>query len=156
MTQSPTDTFPTFESLGHQTAPRYTQLPTEERSSLLETFDAPPGLQDVTLEFNPITSLCPVTGGDDYYTATVSYKPNRKCLETKSVTNYRRAWRMEAVFCEQLAVDICLDIMTACAPFWCRVVMHQKERGNIALSATAEMEREEAEHTAPIEATSSL
>ena len=141
---SPAPALPPFRSLGRHVVPYYTQPEDAlERAAILETFPAPAGTTDITLTIDPLTSLYPVTGGDDYYIATVTYKPRELCLESKSITDYRRRWRMEAIFCEHLATLICQDILRATQAEWCRVELAQKARGNIQITAAVLLENQE-------------
>jgi 7-cyano-7-deazaguanine reductase len=132
-----------FRSLGQRTPPRYDQPgQQEERRGQLDIFAAPAGVVQVVLVLDPITALCPVTGGDDYYGATITYAPGPYCLESKSTTDYRRAFRMVKVFCESLAAMLCEDVLSRTQAKWCRVELSQKERGNIAITAIAELSQE--------------
>ena len=58
--------------------------------SILDTFDNPrPGREyEIRFTFPEFTSLCPVTGQPDFGTITVSYVPDRRCVEMKSLKLY--------------------------------------------------------------------
>lgn len=103
----------------------------------LETFPAPAGLQEIVFHTDEFTSLCPVTGQPDYSAVTIRYAPDACCIESKSLKLYLWCFREEGNFCETLASVIWQDVMLACQPKWCEVMIEQKPRGGIALSAVA-------------------
>jgi 7-cyano-7-deazaguanine reductase len=100
-------------------------------------FPKPEGVERVVLESDEVTSLCPVTGQPDWETVTIEYAPDKSCIESKSLKLYLWSFRQEGVFCEALAARIAGDIASAYAPFWVEVVVTQKPRGGIRISAKA-------------------
>ncbi len=103
----------------------------------LETF-ANPGVEQVELTSDELTSVCPVTGQPDLYRVTIACRPDALCLESKSLKLYLRTFRNEGVFCEELAVRIRDDIAAALevAPERVTVTLEQKARGGITITAT--------------------
>lgn len=108
----------------------------------LETFPRPPTVVTVTLTTDEFTSLCPITGQPDFQTVSITYRPDKLCLESKSLKLYLWAFREEGHFCEALAARIAADVMAAVQPFSVQVVITQKPRGGIAIVAQAEAQRE--------------
>ena len=106
----------------------------------LETFAAPELVQEVTMESEEVTALCPVTGQPDWYTIAITYQPRALCVESKSLKLYLWSFREEGHFCEQLAHRICEDFAAACLPSWCEVVATMRPRGGVVISATARRE----------------
>lgn len=102
-----------------------------------EAFDAP-DVQEVTLEAHEFTSICPRTGQPDFGTVAISYRPGRRCLESKAVKYYLWSFRDEGAFCEALAARIADDVVYAIKPRWVKVAVHQNVRGGISLVAAAE------------------
>src|ERR1700720_96783 len=80
----------------------------------LESFENP-GVADVELTSDELTAVCPITGQPDLYRVTIGYKPDARCLESKSVKLYLASFRNEGVFCEALAVKIRDDVAAALA-----------------------------------------
>lgn len=101
-----------------------------------ERFPAPP-VDVVELEAYEFTSVCPLTGQPDFGRVLIRYRPDRFCLESKSLKFYLWAYRDHGAFCETLAAQIADDIVYAIDPFWVRVTVHHNPRGGIALKATA-------------------
>jgi len=118
-----------FVALGH---------PGNDHYAGLETF-ANPGVADVEMRSDELTAVCPVTGQPDLYRATISYRPDRLCLESKSLKLYLNAFRNDGVFCEALAVRIRDDVAAALGlqPGRVAVELEQKARGGITITARA-------------------
>ncbi len=116
-----------FVALGH---------PGNERYAGLETFENP-GVADVELTSDELTAVCPITGQPDLYRVTIGYRPDRLCLESKSLKLYLNAFRNDGVFCEALAVQIRDDVVSALevAADRVRIALEQKARGGITITA---------------------
>jgi 7-cyano-7-deazaguanine reductase len=110
-------------------------------SKQLETFTKPDGVTVVTFTSNELTSLCPVTKQPDFSTVEIEYKPDTRCLESKSLKQYLWSFRDECAFCEALASTIAHDVYDATQPFACRVTIIQHVRGGIVTKAVAEVDR---------------
>jgi len=105
----------------------------------LEAFDCP-AVAEVTLTSDELTALCPMTGQPDLYEVKISYYPEGRCLESKSVKLYLASFRNEGVFCEDLAVRIKGDIVEALGiedAVGVSVRLTQKSRGGISIAARA-------------------
>jgi len=113
------------------------ESPDEAREVLkAEAFDAP-GVQQVTMESQEFTSICPKTGQPDFGTVTIEYTPAKRCLESKSLKYYLWSFRDEGAFCESLAARIADDVVYAIHPWSVKVLVTQRPRGGIGLVATA-------------------
>jgi 7-cyano-7-deazaguanine reductase len=104
----------------------------------LETF-ANPGVSHVEMTSDELTAVCPVTGQPDLYVATIEYRPQAACLESKSLKLYLSTYRNEGHFCEALAVKIRDDVAEALGlpPDEVRVTLKQKARGGITITAVS-------------------
>jgi 7-cyano-7-deazaguanine reductase len=102
----------------------------------LETF-ANPGIEQVELTSDELTSVCPITGQPDLYRVTIACRPGALCLESKSLKLYLSSFRNEGVFCEELAVRIRDDVAAALEVERerIRVTLEQKARGGITITA---------------------
>ena len=118
-----------FVALGHAGSEAYAGL---------ETFPNP-GVTEVEMTSDELTAICPVTNQPDIYTATIEYRPRALCLESKSLKLYLARFRNEGAFCEALAVRIRDDVAAALEvdADAVRVVLRQKARGGITITATA-------------------
>jgi 7-cyano-7-deazaguanine reductase len=116
-----------FVALGHAGSEAYVGL---------ETFPNP-GVEQVEMTSDELTAVCPITGQPDLYVATISYRPQDLCLESKSLKLYLRQFRDEGHFCEALAVRIRDDVAEALQleRDRVRVTLKQKARGGISIVA---------------------
>jgi 7-cyano-7-deazaguanine reductase len=110
-----------------------------EPSRSLEVFPTPSHVRKVVLESDEVTSLCPVTGQPDWETVRIEFEPGPYCIESKSLKLYLWSFRQEGAFCEALAARIAQDVYTICKPVWVKVLITQKPRGGITISAEASM-----------------
>ena len=118
-----------FVALGHAGSDAYAGL---------ETFPNP-GVEVVEMVSDELTAVCPITGQPDFYEATIEYRPQALCLESKSLKIYLSRFRGEGAFCEALAVRIRDEIAAALElPHDAvRVTLRQKARGGITITAVA-------------------
>lgn len=117
--------FTTFKTLG-----------TKAEFAGLETFPLE-GVSEVMMESDEVTAVCPITGQPDQYTVTITYEPNGKGLESKSLKLYLQTFRSEGIFCEQFAARILKDVETVLQPLFMTVEVRQKSRGGITIKARA-------------------
>jgi 7-cyano-7-deazaguanine reductase len=105
----------------------------------VEVFPAPAHVTEVRLSSEEVTSVCPVTSQPDLSTVEIAYVPDRWCVETKSLKLYLWGFRQRPVFAEALAAEIAGEIMATAQPQRVTVVLTQRPRGGIVVSATAEL-----------------
>ncbi|MBR7105704.1 MAG: preQ(1) synthase, partial [Opitutales bacterium] len=74
----------------------------------------------------------------DFATIKISYIPNKKILESKSLKLYLWSFRNEGCFHEHLTNIILDDLVKLLDPIWCRVVGDFNARGGIAIKVSAE------------------
>jgi 7-cyano-7-deazaguanine reductase len=124
-----------LKSLGSSTQYQYEK----PSMSILETFpnSTPGGRYKIHLIFPEFTSLCPRTGQPDFATITISYIPDRMCVESKSLKLYLFAFRSEGSFMETTTNRILNDIVAICHPRWCKVVGDFAPRGGIRIKVVA-------------------
>ncbi len=92
--------------------------PRRPRGPALETFPNPAPDRDyeivhVAPEF---TSVCPMTGQPDFATITVTYVPDRRCVELKSLKLYFFGFRDQGIFYEAAVNRILDDLVAAVSP----------------------------------------
>jgi 7-cyano-7-deazaguanine reductase len=110
--------------------------------SVLETFDNQyPGrdyeIQIVCPEF---TSVCPKTGQPDFGTLTITYIPDRKCVELKSLKFYLQRFRNEGIFYENVTNRILDDLVAVVQPRHMVLQAAFTPRGGITTTVTAKFE----------------
>jgi 7-cyano-7-deazaguanine reductase len=107
---------------------------------LLDTFPNPRPERPYEVCFTTceVTSLCPVTGQPDFYRLTITYVPERRCIESKSLKLYLFSLRNTGLFAEDLANRVLDDLLACCHPRWIRVLCEMNPRGGISLTVKAE------------------
>src|SRR5699024_5109720 len=88
------------------------------RPDVLESFDNKHPGRDYFVKFNcpEFTSLCPITGQPDFATIYISYIPNIKMVESKSLKLYLFSFRNHGDFhedCMNIIMNDLIDLMDA-------------------------------------------
>ena len=99
--------------------------------SILDTFANPFPQRDYEIEFvfPEFTSVCPVTGQPDFATITVSYIPDKLCVEMKSLKLYYFSFRNKGIFYEAVVNTILDDLVSATKPRQMTVIGEFNARG---------------------------
>jgi 7-cyano-7-deazaguanine reductase len=113
---------------------------TDAFREILETFPNPHPNRDYSIETvcPEFTSLCPKTGQPDFGTLTITYVPDRKCFELKSLKLYLQAYRDHGAFYEDVTNRILDDLVAATQPRSLKIVAAFTPRGGIHSTITAE------------------
>ena len=109
-------------------------------SKQLDSFPNPQPGRDYEIRFEcpEFTCLCPKTGQPDFATFTITYTPDRLCVELKSLKLYLWSFRDEGHFHEAVTNRILDDLVGAVQPRQMRVVGDFFVRGGIRTVVTAE------------------
>ena len=119
-----------FHALGH---------PSSAPSRVLETFPSPANVTVVRFTSEELTAFCPVTHQPDFYEFELEFRPDKLCIESKSLKLFLWSYREERCFAEQLAGEIAQQVMNTIAPKYCKVTLRQQVRGGLQLTAVAEV-----------------
>ena len=84
------------------------------------------------------TSVCPNTGQPDFGTLTITYTPEAKCVELKSLKLYLQQFRNEGIFYETVTNRILDDLVAVLAPRRIQLAAAFTPRGGISTTVTAE------------------
>jgi len=108
-------------------------------SPKIETFPNPrPGREyEIAISAPEFTSVCPITGQPDFGEIRVTYVPDERCIELKSLKLYLFGYRQRGVFYEAATNQILDDLVAACQPRRMTVVGDFTPRGGIRTSVTA-------------------
>ena len=111
-------------------------------SKQLETFENPEPSRDYLIEFTcpEFTCVCPRTGQPDFATLKISYVPDRRCVELKSLKLYLWSFRQEGHFHEAVTNRILDELVAVTRPRRMRIVGDFNVRGGIHTVVTAEYE----------------
>lgn len=114
--------------------------PDSPEKARLESFPNKYPNRDYLVEFNcpEFTSVCPMTGQPDFAKIIITYIPDLKCLESKSLKIYLFAFRNVGMFHEEITNRILDDLVAACQPRWARVRGLMNPRGGISIDVSAE------------------
>jgi 7-cyano-7-deazaguanine reductase len=114
-------------------------------TKILESFDNPNPERDYEIEFEcpEFTCLCPLTGQPDFAKFRITYVPNEKCVELKSLKLYLWSFRDEGAFHEQVTNRILDDLVAAVKPRLMDVKGDWFVRGGITTNITVSYVDEE-------------
>jgi 7-cyano-7-deazaguanine reductase len=103
--------------------------------SLLETFENQHIENDYRVKFNcpEFTTLCPVTGQPDFATLYISYIPDAKMVESKSLKLYLFSFRNHGDFHEDCVNTIMKDLIRLVDPRYIEVWGKFTPRGGISI-----------------------
>ncbi|MDR1700844.1 MAG: preQ(1) synthase [Lachnoclostridium sp.] len=112
-----------------------TTYPHQYAPELLETFDNKHPDNDYLVKFHcpEFTSLCPITGQPDFATIYISYIPNIKMVESKSLKLYLFSFRNHGDFHEDCVNIIMKDLIKLMNPKYIEVLGKFTPRGGIAI-----------------------
>ena len=112
-----------------------TEYITEYDPSLLECFDNKHPGNDYFVKFNcpEFTSLCPITGQPDFANIVVSYVPDGKLVESKSLKLYLFSFRNHGDFHEDVGNKIMKDLIALLEPKYIEVWGRFLPRGGLSI-----------------------
>ena len=94
---------------------------------------------EVVIDTDEFTAVCPWTRLPDFGTLTISYVPNRLCLELKSLKYYQLSYSGVEIVQEHAANKILEDLASACNPFKMSVKLDYKIRGGLHTTVKVEL-----------------
>lgn len=102
---------------------KHTEYPDDYSPQILECFDNKHPDRDYFVKFNcpEFTSLCPITGQPDYATIYISYVPDIKMVESKSLKLYLVSFRNHGDFHEDCINIIMNDLIALMQPRYIEV-----------------------------------
>ena len=114
---------------------RETEYKTEYDPSLLECFSNKHPGNDYFVKFNcpEFTSLCPITGQPDFATIIISYIPDEKLVESKSLKLYLFSFRNHGDFHEDVVNIIMKDLIALLDPKYIEVWGRFLPRGGLSI-----------------------
>ncbi len=119
-----------LEALGHKTVYSDNYAP-----EVLETFENQHPDNDYWVRFNcpEFTTLCPITGQPDFAEVRISYIPDRKMVESKSLKLYLHSFRNHGDFHEDCINTIMKDLRALMDPKYIEVMGFFVPRGGISI-----------------------
>lgn len=116
--------------LGHKTVYKTGYSP-----EVLETFENKHPDNDYWVRFNcpEFTSLCPITGQPDFAEIRISYIPDKRMVESKSLKLYLFSFRNHGAFHEDCVNIILKDLVRLMEPKYIEVTGFFLPRGGISI-----------------------
>ncbi|MEG1933072.1 MAG: preQ(1) synthase [Kiritimatiellia bacterium] len=107
--------------------------------AILETFENQHKENDYWVKFNcpEFTSLCPITGQPDFATLYISYIPDKRMVESKSLKLYLFGFRNHGAFHEDCVNIILEDLIKLMAPRYIEICGKFLPRGGISIDPFA-------------------
>lgn len=93
---------------------------------------------EITTVTDEFTSVCPFSGLPDFARVTITYSPDRHCIELRSLKYYLMSYRDVGIWYEHLVNRLLDDLVKACRPKRMRVVIECKPRGGLSSTVSAE------------------
>ena len=112
-----------------------TQYKTEYDPTLLESFSNKHPENDYFVKFNcpEFTSLCPITGQPDFANIVISYVPDERLVESKSLKLYLFSFRNHGDFHEDFVNRIMKDLIALMDPKYIEVWGKFLPRGGLSI-----------------------
>ncbi len=119
-----------LKNLGNETGYSFDYMP-----GVLESFDNKHPEHDYWVKFNcpEFTSLCPITGQPDFATIYISYIPDGKLVESKSLKLYLFSFRNHGAFHEDCINVIMKDLIALMEPKYIEVWGKFLPRGGLSI-----------------------
>ncbi|QGY43217.1 NADPH-dependent 7-cyano-7-deazaguanine reductase QueF [Maribellus comscasis] len=119
-----------LKHLGNKTAYTFDYQP-----EVLESFENQHPEHDYFVKFNApeFTSLCPITGQPDFATIYISYIPDKKLVESKSLKLYLFSFRNHGAFHEDCINIIMNDLIRLMEPKYIEVWGKFLPRGGLSI-----------------------
>jgi 7-cyano-7-deazaguanine reductase len=101
---------------------------------MLATFENQFPNRDYSIEIicPEFTSVCPKTGQPDHGTMTLTYTPDQRCVELKSLKLYLQQFRNEGIFYENVTNRIVDDLVDVLQPRKLKLEASFNPRGGIS------------------------
>ena len=114
---------------------RKTNYPNDYDPSVLESFENAHQDNDYFIKFNcpEFTALCPITGQPDFANIVISYIPDKRCVESKSLKLYLFSFRNHGDFHEDVVNVIMKDLIKLLDPRYIEVWGMFLPRGGISI-----------------------
>jgi len=112
-----------------------TKYPTQYAPEVLEAFENKHRENDYFIKFNcpEFTSLCPITSQPDFATIYISYIPDAKIVESKSLKLYLFSYRNHGDFHENCVNTIMKDLISLLDPKYIEVWGKFMPRGGLSI-----------------------
>ena len=92
---------------------------------------------EIVTNTDEFTSVCPFSGLPDFACVTIAYRPDRKCLELRSLKYYLMSYRSVGIWYEHLVNRMLEDLVDVCQPQTMTITIDVNSRGGLQSTVTA-------------------
>ena len=110
--------------------------------AVLETFDYEGPAQEIVTETGEFTAVCPYSGLPDFARLTITYVPQSRCVELKSLKYYVTSFRNVGIFQEHATARIAEHLFRLLAPRSLSVRTVYNVRGGFETRCTVRLPKE--------------
>ena len=103
-----------------------------------EYADSPTGDIEIVTDTEEFTSVCPFSGLPDFASVTITYTPNRHCIELRSLKYYLMSYRDVGIWYEHLVNRVLEDLVAVAKPSHMHVEIACNARGGLVSTVHAE------------------
>lgn len=96
------------------------------------------GAVEIVTDTDEFTSVCPFSGLPDFAKVSITYSPNQKCVELRSLKYYLMSYRNVGIWYEHLVNRMLDDLVAVLEPKRMRIEIACNPRGGLASTVTAE------------------
>ncbi|MBI4236001.1 MAG: NADPH-dependent 7-cyano-7-deazaguanine reductase QueF, partial [Chloroflexi bacterium] len=96
-------------------------------------YEFPDQPQEITIDTDEFTAVCPWTGLPDQGALTITYVPSDRCVELKSLKYYLLSYRDVGIVQEHVAARILRDLTGLLQPRRLRIHLDYNVRGGLPL-----------------------
>ena len=100
--------------------------------------DSPTGDIEIVTETEEFTSVCPFSGLPDFASVTITYTPDRKCIELRSLKYYLMSYRDVGIWYEHLVNRMLEDLVRVAEPKHMHIEIACNARGGLVSTVHAE------------------
>lgn len=97
---------------------------------------------EINFTSSEFTAICPFSDFPDFATLKITYVPNERCIELKSLKLYINSFRDVKIFHEHVVNQILEDFVKACDPLEFHIEGDFNVRGNIKTVVRASYKKE--------------
>jgi 7-cyano-7-deazaguanine reductase len=109
--------------------------------AVLETFAYQGPEQEIVTETSEFTAVCPYSGLPDFARLTITYVPDARCVELKSLKYYVNSFRNVGIFQEHATARIAEDLFRLLEPKRLIVKTVYNVRGGFETTCTVTLPR---------------
>jgi len=91
--------------------------------------------------FSELTALCPITRLPDFYEVRLTYEPDAKLVELKSLKLYYVSFRNVEILHEEITNRILDDFIYAVSPRWILITVNVNNRGGVFTTVARKWKR---------------